>query len=172
MRWLPIALLPLIACSPSRQLTPAQNPYRLPVTNGQVTYRQTVVKKAVRLEDFFRTARAWICDHTADYSLEWEQPVFKKTLLHSAVIPPSRLETNYTDYYTRRSVVYYITVDAENDSCKVMLSNFMVSGIRKSDVDLDKVLMDSSLCVSVDRECRQVVESLSEYIRKHSERPL
>jgi hypothetical protein len=93
----------------------------------------------------------------------------QQRLLYSAIIPPSGIDPDNTKYQSKPRVVFFITVDAERDTFNVFLSNYRVSGIRKRDVDLETQLTVTIICAAVDRESRQVLHSLSEHLRMHSQ---
>lgn len=170
--WLGAAALLITACAPVYKVTADQNPCSLPVGRAGVVYREFIGKRVIPIEELFMVARAWMRHHTAEHSLEQERPVFKKTLLYSALIPPSRINADHTTYRSKPRVEFWITVDAERDTVNVFLSSYRVHGIRGSCVDLEQVLTDTAICRAVDRESRQVLESLSACLRRHNQRLL
>lgn len=87
-------------------MTADQNPCALPVSRVGVVYRQFVGKQVIPIEELFMVARAWVRDHAADYSLESERPVFKKTLLYHALVPPASIDPGNTKYQTKPRVEF------------------------------------------------------------------
>jgi hypothetical protein len=163
-----VLLLFLSSCSPI--YTVSQNPNNLSLVNGVVSYQSVVRKNGVKFDEYYRAARSWIRQNQQRYSLKWEKPVYKATLLQSAIIPTTRIGTSSDAFFAHRTVSYLITVIANNDSCRVMLSNFEVFGVAGYGTELERLAADSALCVSVNAESRQVLESLSRHIHKESER--
>lgn len=162
----------ITACVPQNTLTADRNPHQLPLVHGYVSYQQTVVKKGIKFNEFYRVARSWFRENKETYALEWERPFYKRTLLHSAIIPSSRIADSQIDYHTNRTVHYLITIDAKDDSCRVLLSNFEVCNNDRSGIELEKLATDKELCQSVNREMNLLGNSLGSYIKKNAEKGL
>lgn len=170
MRYPAIYLLLLLSSCSVATLRTDKNPYNLPLQRGQVGYWRTEVKKGVKLDEFYRAARAWVRENKAFYNLEWEQPIRNTTLLHSGVIPPMRIWSDSSNSYSKVSVQYYLTVIAKDDTCRIVASTFQVEGLRKSPLFLEQVADDKFLCQAVNLEMGGLIESLGSYIRKHVEK--
>lgn len=170
MRYPNLYLLLLLSSCSVATLQADKNPYQLPLQRGQVGYWRTEVKKGVKLDEFYRVARAWIRENRAFYNLKWERPIRNTTLLHSGIIPSSRLVNHSSDNYSNVRIQYYLTVIAKDDTCRIAATTFQVEGLHKNTLFLEQVADDKILCQSVNQEMEGLVESFGDYIRKNTEK--
>lgn len=159
----------LLSCS-AAILPTDKNTYLLPTYRGQVRYSKTEVKKGIKFDEFYRVARMWVRENKVYYGLQWERPISKATLLHSGIIPPSRIQDDSSDYNSNIRVDYYLTVIAKDDTCKIVASTFQIEGLRQRPLFLEQTADNKILCQSVNWEMNELVNSLGTYISKNAEK--
>lgn len=167
------AVLPLLTgCRRFYTPSATENPCALPTYNGGVVYRQFIGRRLVPIDILFRAAHTWVNEQSTDYMLEAEKPLFKKTQLYSGLIPASRIAPGRVAHSIIPYVQFYITVDAEPDTPNVFVSSYRVMRVGRTtikSVDLIRELRDTVLAQAVDRESRQLIQSLGDRLRQRNQ---
>ncbi len=104
--------------------------------------------------------------------LEAEKPLFKQTQFFSGLIPASRVAPNGVAHSSIPYVQFYSTVDAEPDTPNVFFSSYQVIRVGRTtinSVDLIRELRDTVLTQAVDRESRQLIQSLGYRLRQRNQ---
>ncbi|GAB3794907.1 hypothetical protein GCM10028819_10030 [Spirosoma humi] len=96
-----------------------------------------------------------------------ESNVLKHTLDVGCIWPTSRVCFN--DY--KSETKFNSKTLTKDDTCKIVASTFQVQGLQQRPLFLEQVADNKILCQSVNREMNEVVNSLSAYIHKNTDKP-